>query len=221
LNFIETIKFSLGAVGAFLVLNLNAQNEQVCYASFYHHKFHGRKTSDGNRLNNKSYTCAHRTLPFGTKVEITNLENGKFVVATVTDRGPFAKNRCVDVTYQIAKDLDFVQNGTTKVQLKVLQTEPLWYVIKATDTTLFENRFGVKIGSFTNYAEAALAAKKVKECCGAFVNLGRLSNTERSFLLIAGNFASAAEAQNLISNFPHDISSAEIFEYNEVLNALK
>lgn len=208
-------------IGAVSTMKINAQNEQVCYASFYHHQLHGRKTSDGNRLNNNSYTCAHRTLPFGTKVEITNLENGKFVVATVTDRGPFAKNRCVDVTYQIAKDLGFTHKGVTKVLLRVLPTEPLWYVIKATDTTLLQNRFGVKIGTFTNYAEAALAARKVKECCGAFVNLGRLSNSEKTFLLIAGNFATEAEAQNLINNFPQEIANAEVFDYNEVLNAVK
>jgi len=217
----SNIKRSLLAIGIFSFLGLKAQEVQTCYASFYHHKFHGRKTSNGTRLNNESYTCAHRTLPFGTKVEITNLSNGKFVVATVTDRGPFARNRCVDVTLQIAKDLDFVKNGVVKVQVRVIPNEPLWYVIKASDSTLFANHFGVKIGSFTNYAEAALAAKRVKECCGAFVNLGRISNSEKNFLLIAGNFMSAAEAQNLMKNFPLELAAPDVLNYNEVLNALK
>ncbi|MBX2909413.1 MAG: septal ring lytic transglycosylase RlpA family protein [Chitinophagales bacterium] len=205
----------------FSVIALKSQETQVGIASFYHQKFHGRKTANGHHLNNDSYTCAHRTLPLGTKVEITNLNNGKYVIATVNDRGPYARNRIIDVTQQIAKDLDFLDRGIAKVQIKVIKGEPLWYVIKASDSAQFANRFGVKIGSFTNYAEAALVAKKLKECCGAFVNLGRTTNAGKAFLLVAGNFATAEEAKNLLNNFPHKIKEPEIISYNQILETLK
>lgn len=208
-------------VCVFSAIALKSQETQVGIASFYHQKFHGRKTANGHHLNNDSYTCAHRTLPLGTKVEITNLNNGKYVIATVNDRGPYARNRIIDVTQQIAKDLDFLDRGIAKVQIKVIKGEPLWYVIKASDSAQFANRFGVKIGSFTNYAEAALVAKKLKECCGAFVNLGRTTNAGKAFLLVAGNFATAEEAKNLLNNFPHKIKEPEIISYNQILETLK
>jgi rare lipoprotein A len=221
LNSIISYKTGVCTIAILLGWAVNAQTEQTCLASFYHSKFQGKKMSNGFRFNNDSYTCAHKTLPIGTKVEITNLENGKYVVATVTDRGPFIKNRCVDVTFQIAKDLDFVAKGTTKVSVRVLQEEPLWRVIKSSDSLHYVNRYGLKIGTFINYAEAALAARKIKDCCGVNIYLGRITNSEKSFVLIAGNFATPTEAQNLTISFPQFLLTAEVFEYNTVLDALK
>ena len=69
------------------------------------------------------YTCAHRTLPMPSLVKITNLENGRSIVARVNDRGPFAKNRIVDVSQNIAEELDFKTKGTTKVKVEYLEKE--------------------------------------------------------------------------------------------------
>lgn len=205
----------------FSFISLKSQETKDCYASFYHHSFNGKKTASGHHFDNKNYTCAHRSLPFGTKIEIVNLENGNYVVATVTDRGPYAKSRCLDVTKQIAEDLDFVKQGVAKIQYRVLEEDPLWYVIKSSDSALFENRYGIKIGKFINYAEAALVAKKVSACCGGMVNLGRTSNTEKSFLLIVGNCTSQTEANELLQSFPIDPSKLEVYSYDKIFNALK
>ena len=74
-------------------------------ASFYANQFHGRRTASGTRLNNNGYTCAHRYLPFGTKVLVENPDNGTQCVVTVTDRGPFCKNRVIDLTRAAARKL--------------------------------------------------------------------------------------------------------------------
>ncbi|WP_430614399.1 septal ring lytic transglycosylase RlpA family protein [Flavobacterium sp. JP2137] len=67
-------------------------------ASYYHDRFTGRRTASGVVFDNDKYTAAHSTLPFGTKVKVTNLKNKKSVILTITDRGPFSKNRGIDIT---------------------------------------------------------------------------------------------------------------------------
>ena len=66
-------------------------------------------------------TAAHRTLPFGTRVRVTNLTNGRSVVVTITDRGPFAPGRIIDVSKRAARNLDFVRAGTARVRIRVLE----------------------------------------------------------------------------------------------------
>lgn len=68
------------------------------HASYYHNKFNGKRTSSGQRFSNDKYTAAHRKLPFGTKLRVTNEKNGKFVIVEVIDRGPFTRGREIDLT---------------------------------------------------------------------------------------------------------------------------
>lgn len=93
---------------------------QVGFASYYGSRFHGGRTASGERYDEKALTAAHRTLPFGTKVQVTNLANGKSVVVTITDRGPFTKGRVIDVSRRAARKLDFLRDGTTRVRLEVV-----------------------------------------------------------------------------------------------------
>ena len=75
------------------------------HASYYHNKFNGRKTASGKRFDNNKYTAAHRSLPFGTKLRITNEVNHKSVIIIVTDRGPFTKGREIDLTRRAFLDI--------------------------------------------------------------------------------------------------------------------
>ena len=93
---------------------------QVGFASYYGTRFHGARTASGERYDEKALTAAHRTLPFGTRVQVTNLANGKSVVVTITDRGPFTKGRVIDVSRRAARKLDFLRDGTTRVRLEVV-----------------------------------------------------------------------------------------------------
>lgn len=80
-------------------------------ASFYSHKLHGRKTSSGIPYHKDSLTCAHRTLPFGTFLQVKNPKNNKTVVVKVTDRGPSSKSRIIDLSYAAAKEIGIDQQG--------------------------------------------------------------------------------------------------------------
>lgn len=95
---------------------------EVGIASYYAHKFHGRKTASGEVYNEEFLTAAHRKFPFGTRVRVTNLSNGKHVTLKINDRGPFVDGRIIDVSYRAARDLDFLKEGLVKVRVEILQT---------------------------------------------------------------------------------------------------
>lgn len=86
-------------------------------ASWYGTQFHGRKTSNGERYDMFAMTAAHRSLPLPTYVKVTNLENGKSVVVRVTDRGPFHKDRLIDLSYVAAAKLGILGRGTGHVEV--------------------------------------------------------------------------------------------------------
>ena len=67
------------------------------------------------------YTAAHRTLPFGTRVKVTNLKNGKSVIVRINDRGPAKKDRIIDLSYQAAKKIDMIRDGIVKVRVEVIE----------------------------------------------------------------------------------------------------
>jgi len=96
--------------------------KKEAHASYYADKFNGRKTSSGKRFDNNKYTAAHKKLPFGTKVKVTNEANGKSVIVEVIDRGPFVRSREIDLSkrafMEIAKNKSA---GIMLVTIKVLQ----------------------------------------------------------------------------------------------------
>lgn len=91
---------------------------EVGLASFYGERFHGRRTASGARYDMHALTCAHPTAPFGTRLRVTELENGKSVVLTVNDRGPFVRGRVVDVSLAAARRLGMVERGLAKVRVE-------------------------------------------------------------------------------------------------------
>jgi rare lipoprotein A len=93
---------------------------QTGQASWYGPKFHGKTTASGETYDQNGLTAAHVSLPLGSKVKVTNLSNGKSVEVEITDRGPFAKNRIIDLSHAAAKALDMKDSGTTEVRLEPL-----------------------------------------------------------------------------------------------------
>ncbi len=87
--------------------------------SYYGKDFDGKKTASGARFDKDGLTAAHRSLPFGTKVKVTNLDNGKSVVVEVNDRGPFAANRILDLSEGAARKIGLIAKGTVKATVTV------------------------------------------------------------------------------------------------------
>lgn len=89
-------------------------------ASYYARKFHGRKTANGEQFNTHELTAAHRTLAFGTMVQVTNLENGKTIEVRINDRGPYRGGRIIDLSEKAAHQIGIMKDGTAKVKLEVM-----------------------------------------------------------------------------------------------------
>jgi rare lipoprotein A (RlpA)-like double-psi beta-barrel protein len=97
------------------------------YASFYSEDFHGKKTASGELFNMLDYTAAHRTLPFGAYLRVTNLQNNYNIIVRINDRGPYAKNRIIDLTEGAARRIGSYKHGITRVKVEeidMLQLTP-------------------------------------------------------------------------------------------------
>ncbi len=100
-----------------------AQKVEIGQASFYANKFNGRKTASGEIFSQRKMTAAHRTLPFGTIIKVTNLSNNKSVKVRVNDRGPFSRKRIIDLSRKAAKELDFIKAGVARVKIEPVGEE--------------------------------------------------------------------------------------------------
>ncbi|MBI3328100.1 MAG: septal ring lytic transglycosylase RlpA family protein [Nitrospinae bacterium] len=115
----------VGALACVLMLGLLSCAREPTHsleglASWYGHPHHGRSTTSGRRYDMYQLTAAHRTLPLGTRVRVTNLTNGRSVVVTITDRGPSVESRIIDLSYAAARRIHLLSPGTAPVRLQVL-----------------------------------------------------------------------------------------------------
>jgi rare lipoprotein A len=129
-----------------------SKDVQYGVASWYGGEFHGRATSSGEVYDMYQLTCAHNTLPLGTVVMVTNLENGRSLELKVNDRGPFVKERILDVSYAAAQMLGMWEKGTAPVKVEVvsLAIEPVL-------------RFTLQVGSFTDETNAQRLADQLRK----------------------------------------------------------
>ena len=125
-----------------------ARPSQTGIASWYGPGFHGKPTAAGNIYDQNEITAAHQTLPLGTRVRVTNLDNSRSIDLVINDRGPFAKGRILDLSYGAGKALGMIGPGTVPVRLEVIESpRPLDTVPATLDYTL-------QIGSFTQIENA-------------------------------------------------------------------
>lgn len=117
----KLLLIALFALCNIFTLTIQAQSDGK--ASYYSNGLHGRRMSNGERYDRNAFTCAHRTLPFGTRLKITNPRNGKSVIVRVTDRGPFVRGRVVDLSYAAARELGTLASGVAYVKVELVRKE--------------------------------------------------------------------------------------------------
>ena len=122
-------------------------------ASWYGPGFHGKKTSNQETYNMYDMTAAHQTLPFETHVRVTNLNNGRSVIVRINDRGPFVKDRIIDLSFSAAQALDMLNTGTAPVRLEILLDR---------SPPLSSQKFAVQVGSFSTEANAEALKDELK-----------------------------------------------------------
>lgn len=102
---------------ALTALSTNAA-EEYGKAGYYSDSLHGRKTANGEKYDKAAFTCAHKTLPFGTKLRVTRLDNKKSVIVRVNDRGPFTEGFVVDLSRKAAESISLIRDGVTRVRIE-------------------------------------------------------------------------------------------------------
>ena len=120
-------------------------------ASWYGRDFHGKKTANGDIYDMHKLTAAHKELPLGSRVRVTNLENRRQVEVLINDRGPFVRGRIIDLSYAAAKALDMVNQGTALVQIILISPPPAASKQSVLPLTRY---YGIQAGSFANRKNA-------------------------------------------------------------------
>lgn len=137
-------------------LSSSAGYDATGVASWYGKDFHGKKTANGEHYDMHALSAAHPTLPLPTMVRVSNLENGRSVVVRVNDRGPFVKNRLIDLSYSAAKALGFTTKGTSKVRVQALNSKVKKQPISQLSSTATSDQTGVyvQVGAFSSHDNA-------------------------------------------------------------------
>jgi rare lipoprotein A len=131
--------------------SLHNGHSQLGMASWYGPSFHGKPSASGEPYDMWALTAAHRTLPFGTWVQVTKVETGKRVTVRINDRGPFIKGRIIDLSYGAARELAMIGEGTADVSLTIVSPPPNNASIPSIRAP---SRFWVQAGAFTTLMEA-------------------------------------------------------------------
>jgi len=120
-------------------------------ASWYGGKFVGRQTANGEIFDTEMLTAAHKTLPFNTVVEVTNLDNGRKVQVRINDRGPFIKGRVIDLSKKAATEIDMIESGTANVSLKIIKMPTSAQVME------------IQVAAYSNFTYAASMRNRLEE----------------------------------------------------------
>ncbi len=120
---IQTLFLSL-----MMLFAIQSFSQEIGKVSYYSHRLVGRKMTNGERYNAKDFVAAHRDYPLGTVLKVSNLDNGKFVIVRVTDRGPFHRSRVIDISYAAAEKIGLTSTGYA--QVKVEEANDLRFLLK-------------------------------------------------------------------------------------------
>jgi len=157
-------------------------------ASWYGPGFNGRRTANGEIYNQEDLTAASPTLPLGTLVAVTNLNNGRSVLVRINDRGPFLKGRAIDLSHGAARALGMVGQGTAPVKIEVVRGP--------VEEASVANRYGyyIQVGSFTNLANALRLRDRLASVYPNVKIEELRAGTSHYYRVRIGGFASRAQA---------------------------
>lgn len=168
-------------------------------ASWYGPQFHAKRTASGEVYNMYDMTAAHRILPMQTKIQVTNLENNKSVTLRVNDRGPFAKDRVVDLSYAAAKELGVVKPGTARVRVEAIGRWPGG----------IPGRFFVQIGAFSIQENAEKMQREMRASGHTGTRIVRAEVDGRDFWRVqVGEYSNLDQARKALASLTSKNPSA-------------
>ncbi len=221
-----SIVFFLFAIGAF------AQT-QTGKASFYADKFEGRPTASGEKYKHNKLTAAHKTLPFGTKVRVTNTANNQVVEVVINDRGPYVDGRVIDLSKSAAEKLGFVNSGLADVKIEVVDAgdgktsdtpRPIGQVVveekEFYDFEIERSKptgFGVQIATYQELVNLMRLTDNLKKSYQKKVTVQvKVLNGVKYYGLILGQFSTRPKAESFRDQVKGKFPDAFIVEFNRL-----
>lgn len=206
---------------------------QTGTASFYADKFEGTLTASGQKYHHNKLTAAHKTLPFGTRVRVTNLANNETVEVEINDRGPYVETRIIDLSKAAAEKLGFVNQGLADIRLEVIDpgdgktSDP----IKTVDNVLVEDHefyefeisrlnpkgFGVQIGTYQELVNLMRLSDNLKNSYKKQVTVQvKIFKGIKYYGLILGQFSTRIKAEQFRAELQKKFPDAFIVEYDRM-----
>ncbi len=206
---------------------------QTGKASFYADRYEGSPTASGEKYRHNKLTAAHKTLPFGTRVKVTNVANNESVEVTINDRGPYVENRVIDLSKSAAEKLKFVNLGLADVKVEVLDagdgktSDPVKTVSHVTVEEkefydfeierLNPQGFGIQIGTYQELVNLMRLSENLKNSYKKQVTVQvKLVNGVKYYGLIVGQFSSRPKAEQFRDTIKKKFPDAFIVEYNKL-----
>ena len=189
-------------------------------ASWYGTKFHGRRTSSGETYDMYAMTAAHKTLPLPTYVQVKNLNNGKYIIVKVNDRGPFHENRIIDLSYTAAIKLDIIKKGTGLVEVRAIDP------IRSTKNSLVNEKknktstnrdisFYIQVGTFGELENAEILKQKLSSLGDDLIKISNIViSGETLYRVRIGPITGTKLSDSIVAK----LSSFGIFKYHIVTN---
>lgn len=175
-------------------------------ASYYAPSFHGRRTASGEKYDRQALTAAHRTLPFGTHVRVTDKETGRSVIVRINDRGPLKPTRVIDLSERAAQELGLLARGVTQVRVEVTQLPEMPPPPPPTEAAFYDANgkprsvgpYAVQIGAFTEESNARMLAQNAQKEVGTSVCIWRHKGAKKPlYRVVVGSFSSREPAERL------------------------
>ena len=216
-----------------LIFSVSFGQVQTGKASFYADKFEGTPTASGEKYRHNKFTAAHKTLPFGTRVKVTNLGNNESVEVVINDRGPYVENRILDLSKSAAEKLGFINQGFDEIRLEVVDagdgktSDP----IKTFDhvaveenefydfeiTRLTPKGYGVQVGTYQELVNLMRLSDNLKNSYKKQVTVQvKVINGIKYYGLILGQFPNRPKAEQFRAEIKRKFPDAFIVEYKRL-----
>ena len=210
------MRFQRIVVAASLLCLGRGSDAEIGIASWYGYPYHGRTAANGKIYDMERNTAAHRTLPLGTWVRVTNLDNSRFVDVRITDRGPFIDGRIIDLSRAAAQTIDVMERGIAKVQVDVLESGGSLAPAAAAPGPA---EFAVQVGAFQDKSRAE-RLRTLLELRYEFASIAQRPGLPVFWRVLVGRKQTAADARDLADRLRAETGSAFVVRWNQQPSAV-
>jgi rare lipoprotein A len=227
------MRISFFVVLFFFLTTFSFAQIQTGKASFYADKFEGSPTASGEKYRSSKLTAAHKTLPFGTRIRVTNLSNNQTVEVLVNDRGPYVENRVIDLSKAAAEKLGFVNQGLADIRLEVIDagdgrtSDPAKTIdhVSVDEKEFYDleierlnpKGFGIQIGTYQELVNLMRLSDNLKNSYKKKVAVQvKILNGVKYYTIILGQFSTRSKAEDFRNQIRKKFPDAFIVEYGKL-----